>query len=294
MDLGRTLRQGDSRRQRCACRGCLQDLRAACEADIAGQDEEGLIVLAMVVLRGARPTGRHRAFDGAHALLDGHTIFQYPERDRACPEGLPIPARELLLTGGPLTVQAVAERSGVSRATAYRYLPSNEAVALHATMPITDDPLTEADWAETTRTAGADLPARAAALVRRMGEWAFDNERQLRILLRLSLTDGSGPPALARRPSTSRDRWIAALLADLPDSVPPGQGPPGDRADPAVRFRRGGLAHRPGGPRARGGPPATRVDGQHARRKHARRKHARGIQARPTAAPGSRPPRPTR
>ncbi len=129
-------------------------------------------------------------------------------------------ARELLQSGGPLTVQAVAERSGVSRATAYRYLASNEAVALHATMPITDDPLTEPDWADTTGSAGPDLPSRAAALVRRMGEWAFDNERELRILLRLSLTDGRAAPALSRRPRTSRDRWIAALLADLPASVP--------------------------------------------------------------------------
>jgi AcrR family transcriptional regulator len=129
-------------------------------------------------------------------------------------------ARELLRAGEPLTVRAVAERSGVSRATAYRYLPSNESVALHATMPITDDPLTELDWADQATQADADLPSRAAALVRRMGEWAFDNERELRILLRLSLTDGSGAPAPSRRPRTSRDRWIAALLADLPDSVP--------------------------------------------------------------------------
>lgn len=129
-------------------------------------------------------------------------------------------ARELLRAGEPLTVQAVADRSGVSRATAYRYLPSNEAVALHATMPITDDPLSEAGWADTATNAGADLPSRAAALVRRMGEWAFDHERELRILLRLSLTDGSGAPALARRPRTSRDRWIGALLSDLPASVP--------------------------------------------------------------------------
>jgi AcrR family transcriptional regulator len=129
-------------------------------------------------------------------------------------------ARELLQEGGPLTVQAVAERSGVSRATAYRYFPSNEAVALHATMPIGDDPLADPDWAGTPVDPDQDLPSRAAALVRRMGEWAFDHERELRILLRLSLPDGSGRPALSRRPRTSRDRWIASLLSDLPDWVP--------------------------------------------------------------------------
>lgn len=129
-------------------------------------------------------------------------------------------ARELLESGGPLTVQAVAERSGVSRATAYRYLPSNESVALHATMPLSDDPLSEPGWGAMAGAELPDLPARAAALVRRMGEWAFDHERELRILLRLSLSDGTGTPALVRRPSTSRDRWIATLLSDLPDVVP--------------------------------------------------------------------------
>jgi AcrR family transcriptional regulator len=129
-------------------------------------------------------------------------------------------ARELLRSGEPLTVQAVAERSGVSRATAYRYFPSNESVAVHATMPMSDDPLTDPDLPDTTSEVAPDLPSRAAALVRRMGEWAFDHERELRILLRLSLTDGTGRPVVSRRPRTSRDRWIAALLSDLADTVP--------------------------------------------------------------------------
>lgn len=130
-------------------------------------------------------------------------------------------ARELLQEGGPLTVQAVAERSGVSRATAYRYFPSNESVAVHATMPIGDDPLADPERAAAIADAGQDLPSRAAALVRRMGEWAFDHEQELRILLRLSLPDGSGRPGLSRRPRTSRDRWIASLLSGLPETVTP-------------------------------------------------------------------------
>ena len=56
-------------------------------------------------------------------------------------------ARELLRAGGPLTVPAVAERAGVSRATAYRYFPNNDAVVLHATMSLADDPLDDPDWA---------------------------------------------------------------------------------------------------------------------------------------------------
>ena len=56
-------------------------------------------------------------------------------------------ARELLRTGGPLTVPAAAELAGVSRATAYRYLPNNDAVVLHATMSLADNPLDDPDWA---------------------------------------------------------------------------------------------------------------------------------------------------
>ena len=49
-------------------------------------------------------------------------------------------ARELLRTGGPLTVPAAAELAGVSRATAYRYFPNNDSVVLHATMSLRGRP----------------------------------------------------------------------------------------------------------------------------------------------------------
>ena len=54
----------------------------------------------------------------------------------------PVFFRELLRTGPPLTVPAAAELAGVSeRATAYRYLRNNDAVVLHATMSLADNPL---------------------------------------------------------------------------------------------------------------------------------------------------------
>ena len=48
-------------------------------------------------------------------------------------------AQELLRTGGPLTVPAVAELAGVSLATAYRYLPNNDFVVLQRTAQLADD-----------------------------------------------------------------------------------------------------------------------------------------------------------
>jgi AcrR family transcriptional regulator len=129
-------------------------------------------------------------------------------------------ARELLRTGGPLTVQAAAELAGVSRATAYRYFPNNDAVVLHATMSLADDPLADADWGHQETATSGELGDRAAELVRATAAWAFDHETELRTMLRLSLTperENQQP----RRGLTNRGRWIAALLQGLPADVPP-------------------------------------------------------------------------
>ncbi|HEY8823072.1 MAG TPA: TetR/AcrR family transcriptional regulator [Dermatophilaceae bacterium] len=126
-------------------------------------------------------------------------------------------ARELLRTGAPLTVQAAAELAGVSRATAYRYFPSNEAVLMHATMPLLEDAgqrLRPPD----PDTSALDLPEQASALVRTMARWAFDHENELRTLLRLSLAPERAT-RIPRRGNTNRDTWIATLLEGLPAHV---------------------------------------------------------------------------
>lgn len=75
-------------------------------------------------------------------------------------------ARELLRTGGPLTVPAAAGLAGVSRATAYRYFPNNDSVVLHTTMSLADNPLEDADWTSGAVASPDELGARAADLVR--------------------------------------------------------------------------------------------------------------------------------
>jgi len=129
-------------------------------------------------------------------------------------------ARELLRTGGPLTVPAAAELAGVSRATAYRYFPNNDSVVLHATMSLTDNPLDDADWDSSAVASPDELGARAAELVRATATWAFDHETELRTMLRLSLTP-EREQVKPRRGLTNRGRWIGALLEGLPGDVPP-------------------------------------------------------------------------
>lgn len=131
--------------------------------------------------------------------------------------------KELLRSGAPLTVQALADQTGVSRATVYRYFPSNTSVALNATMPLTDNPLNDPSWSyqnkDFQKLSKLDVAERAGALVRVMGEWAFDHERELRTVLALSLNPDSVRKGLTRKDRTNRHRWITSLLADLPPEV---------------------------------------------------------------------------
>jgi AcrR family transcriptional regulator len=128
-------------------------------------------------------------------------------------------ARDLLRSGSSVTVQAVAEHAGVSRATAYRYFNSNDGVVLQATLPMNDDPLADPEWPYARPDPGADLPTRAAVLVRGLGEWAFDHEHELRAVLALSLGPNGSDHAASRGRLVNRGRWIATLLDDLPAEV---------------------------------------------------------------------------
>jgi AcrR family transcriptional regulator len=75
-----------------------------------------------------------------------------------------------------MTVAAVAERAGVSRATAYRYFVSNDAVTVWATRPMSAEP-GASEMPATPEPEPAALGDRAARLVRDQGVWAFEHER---------------------------------------------------------------------------------------------------------------------
>jgi AcrR family transcriptional regulator len=128
-------------------------------------------------------------------------------------------ARELLADGEPLTVQGVADRAGVSRATAYRYFASNDAVALNATLPPPEDPFGDSAWPY-ARPSDDQSPAdRVATLVRGMAEWAFDHERELRTVLALSLQPDAEERGFAREGKLGRQTWIDTALTNLPATV---------------------------------------------------------------------------
>jgi AcrR family transcriptional regulator len=125
-------------------------------------------------------------------------------------------AVELVKAGRRPSVSAVADQAGVSRATAYRYFPSQELMlseaAIRAGAP---------DGLRPLGIAAATPEEVAAAVTRQAGEYALDHEERMRAGLRLSLDPHSG----YRRPGR-RVQWVDEILAAA-----------GDRLDPAIRAR---------------------------------------------------------
>lgn len=111
-------------------------------------------------------------------------------------------AEDLVRSGRQPTVTDAAEAAGISRATAYRYFPTQELLLAEVALFAVGGPLFS----------GVDesvpVPEAVGRMVRRVGAWAYANEQPLRTLLRLSLDATTG----VRRPGHRRE-WIADALA---------------------------------------------------------------------------------
>lgn len=114
-------------------------------------------------------------------------------------------ARQLVADGAVPTVDAVAERSGISRTTAYRYFP-NQSALLTAAHPEVHTVSLLTDPAET------DVPKRLDDVVRRFTKLIVDTELQQRTMLRLSLAEE--PTELPLRQGRAI-RWIGEALEPL-------------------------------------------------------------------------------
>lgn len=120
-------------------------------------------------------------------------------------------AEELLNDGERLSLSAVAARAGVSRATAYRYFPSVDALIVELSLRGAGGVLAVIDF---DALAAMPLPDAAEQLVRHLAHWAFDNEPALRLVLHASLL----PNAATVRPAYRRS-WIHDLLAPCQDRL---------------------------------------------------------------------------
>ena len=132
-------------------------------------------------------------------------------------------AVELVKAGRRPSVSAVADQAGVSRATAYRYFPSQDLMLSEAMIRAAAGP----DTMMPAGTQAADPAKVAAAITRQAGQFSLDHEERLRTALRLSLDPQSG----YQRPGR-RGRWIDDILAAA-----------GDRLDPPARARLSAALH---------------------------------------------------
>jgi AcrR family transcriptional regulator len=121
-------------------------------------------------------------------------------------------ARELVAEGETPTVEQAAEHAGISRTTAYRYFPSQDALLVAAHPEITTTSLLPARPPD-------DVGARLDIVVARVTELVRETEEQQRAMLRLSLEpERRGSRELLLRQGRVigwLEEALAPLVADL-------------------------------------------------------------------------------
>jgi AcrR family transcriptional regulator len=118
-------------------------------------------------------------------------------------------AAELMREGRTPTVAEAAEAAEVSRATAYRYFPTQEMLLAEVALFAVGGPILP-----NAEDAALPAPEATARFVRRTAEWSYESEQPLRTLLRLSLDPSTG----IERPGHRVD-WIADVLAPARDQL---------------------------------------------------------------------------
>lgn len=144
-------------------------------------------------------------------------------------EALVQAARKLLGDGRTPTVADVADEALVSRATAYRYFPSQEHLLLDVVLQRSID---EIDRAVDAASGSPDAADRVKALVSAVHDEVAANEAGFRDLMRLSVGQTSDRPTVASIRGGRRLHWIDQALEPIA----------GELNDAARQRLRGALA----------------------------------------------------
>ncbi|HWR15054.1 MAG TPA: helix-turn-helix domain-containing protein [Terriglobales bacterium] len=128
-------------------------------------------------------------------------------------------AEELLRRGTPPTVAEAAEHAKVSRATAYRYFPTQDSMLLEvAEINPAVKPIDEL----VAQLSGDDVEARMLQLQDKFNRFALDNEVAMRSLLQASLgvwlANRNGKDHLPVRQGR-RVRWLDKVLEPLKEKL---------------------------------------------------------------------------
>jgi AcrR family transcriptional regulator len=125
--------------------------------------------------------------------------------------------RELVAQGKAPAVAEVADAAGVSRATAYRYFPTQEALLVELPLDVAA-PTVESLFGDDE--APTDPEDRAVLVQNALYDLARDHETEFRLFLRTSvlraLNDGASDPFRGARRSDLLDEALAPLGGELP------------------------------------------------------------------------------
>jgi AcrR family transcriptional regulator len=126
-------------------------------------------------------------------------------------------AQDLLKRGRTPTVADVADEALVSRATAYRYFPSQEHLLLDVVLERSID---EIDRVVDAAASSPDAAARVEGLVSAIHEEIAANEAGFRSLLRLSIAQApSAQPTVASIRGERRLQWIDRALEPIAEDL---------------------------------------------------------------------------
>jgi AcrR family transcriptional regulator len=129
-------------------------------------------------------------------------------------------ARELVAQGKAPTVAAAADAATVSRATAYRYFPTQEALLVEVPLDVAA-PTIQSLFGDDS--APQDPEDRVALVQNALYDLVRDHEAEFRLFLRNSLLralddpDGTGDPFRGARRSALIDTPLAPLGGELPE-----------------------------------------------------------------------------
>jgi len=150
-------------------------------------------------------------------MTTSYESFGRMNQKRRTRAALMLAARECVRRGEMPTVAQVAEAALVSKSTAYRYFPSQEALVAEALLDEAIRPDLEAVYAAAETPGSAT--ARLDAVVRADHALVIKHEAAFRATIRSQLAVGIGDPHTAPRRPGNRLRYLAEALAPLRDQL---------------------------------------------------------------------------
>ena len=149
--------------------------------------------------------------------MTSYELFGRMNQKRRTRAALMAAAAALVRRGQTPTVAQVAEAARISKTTAYRYFPSQDALLAEVLVDVAGAADLEAVYAAACT--AADAPARLDAVVRADHALVVTHEAAFRTALRAWVMPRADDPATVPRRAGNRLRYLATALAPLQDQL---------------------------------------------------------------------------